>query len=339
MARQGSAKPSSRVRFPPTPPDQKRSAHVEDAGALDVVEPSGPWRGRHEAAFLEHDLAQDPLEDPAALARTTGGGNRVEVRELPLCSSRRSDRSTLALPLSASDWSRHERHMARRPRLRAAEEASDRRRRQALRSVATSAPRAGSVEALWTAQIDLDRVPAVRAAVDAVSLARADVHDDRDPRARGAPRHGRHWRAGALPDRTTPHARNAGWHVRLCGRPSRAVRGRHNSAVNARDPRGARDEATQVLSSFATASSDRLTGLRAGRTARGNRGHGPRVRSAHPRLLDRVVGVRDVRDDNNRVQRLTFLLWLFAFLVCLSVLSFIAFGYLGHALDAFPKLG
>ena len=48
--------------------------------------------------------------------------------------------------------------------------------------------------------------------------------------------------------------------------------------------------------------------------------------------------MRDVRDDNIRVQRLTFLLWLFAFLVCLSVLGFIAFGYLGHALDAFPKL-
>jgi hypothetical protein len=49
--------------------------------------------------------------------------------------------------------------------------------------------------------------------------------------------------------------------------------------------------------------------------------------------------MRDVRDDNNRVQRLTFLLWLFAFLVCLGVLSLIASGYLGHALDAFPKLG
>jgi len=36
---------------------------------------------------------------------------------------------------------------------------------------------------------------------------------------------------------------------------------------------------------------------------------------------------------------LTFLLWLFAFLVCLSVLGFIGFGYLRHALDAFPKLG
>ncbi len=49
--------------------------------------------------------------------------------------------------------------------------------------------------------------------------------------------------------------------------------------------------------------------------------------------------MREVRDDNNRVQRLTFLLWLFAFLVCLSVLGFIGFGYLRHALDAFPKLG
>jgi Na+/proline symporter len=49
--------------------------------------------------------------------------------------------------------------------------------------------------------------------------------------------------------------------------------------------------------------------------------------------------VRDVRDDSNRVQRLTFLLWLFAFLVCLSALGFIGFGYLSHALDNFPKLG
>ncbi len=49
--------------------------------------------------------------------------------------------------------------------------------------------------------------------------------------------------------------------------------------------------------------------------------------------------MREVRDDSNRVQRLTFLLWLFAFLVCLSVLGFIGFGYLRHALDAFPKLG
>ncbi len=49
--------------------------------------------------------------------------------------------------------------------------------------------------------------------------------------------------------------------------------------------------------------------------------------------------MRDLRDDNNRVQRITFLLWLFAFFVCLSVQSFIAFGYLGHALDTFPKLG
>ena len=49
--------------------------------------------------------------------------------------------------------------------------------------------------------------------------------------------------------------------------------------------------------------------------------------------------VRQVRKDSDHVRRVAFLLWLFAFLVCLAFLGFIAFGYLGNALDRFPKLG
>jgi hypothetical protein len=49
--------------------------------------------------------------------------------------------------------------------------------------------------------------------------------------------------------------------------------------------------------------------------------------------------VRQVRDDSTHVRNTAFLLWIFAFLVCLAVLGFIAFGYLGQALDGLPKLG
>jgi hypothetical protein len=48
--------------------------------------------------------------------------------------------------------------------------------------------------------------------------------------------------------------------------------------------------------------------------------------------------VKRVRDDSNQVRNTAFLLWVFAFLVCLAVLGFIAFGYIGSALDGLPKL-
>jgi hypothetical protein len=43
-------------------------------------------------------------------------------------------------------------------------------------------------------------------------------------------------------------------------------------------------------------------------------------------------------DDSTHVRNSAFLMWIFAFLVCLAVLGFIAFGYLGHALDRLPTL-
>jgi len=49
--------------------------------------------------------------------------------------------------------------------------------------------------------------------------------------------------------------------------------------------------------------------------------------------------LKQVRDDSTDVRNSAFLLWIFAFLVCLAVLGFIAFGYIGHALDGLPKLG
>jgi hypothetical protein len=49
--------------------------------------------------------------------------------------------------------------------------------------------------------------------------------------------------------------------------------------------------------------------------------------------------VHDVHEDSGHVRRVAFRLWIFAFLVCLAFLGFIAYGYLGSALDHFPKLG
>jgi amino acid permease len=49
--------------------------------------------------------------------------------------------------------------------------------------------------------------------------------------------------------------------------------------------------------------------------------------------------VREVREESSNVRRIAFLLWIFAFLVCLAFLGFIAYGYFGNALDRFPKLG
>ncbi len=48
--------------------------------------------------------------------------------------------------------------------------------------------------------------------------------------------------------------------------------------------------------------------------------------------------MREVREDSGYVRRVAFLLWIFAFLVCVAVLGFIAYGYLGDALDRLPKL-
>jgi len=48
--------------------------------------------------------------------------------------------------------------------------------------------------------------------------------------------------------------------------------------------------------------------------------------------------VREVREHSGYVRRVAFLLWIFAFLVCVAFLGFIAFGYLGHALDGLPKV-
>jgi hypothetical protein len=48
--------------------------------------------------------------------------------------------------------------------------------------------------------------------------------------------------------------------------------------------------------------------------------------------------VRQVREDSTHVRNVAFLLWIFAFLVCLAFLGFIVFGYFGDALDRFPKL-
>jgi amino acid permease len=49
--------------------------------------------------------------------------------------------------------------------------------------------------------------------------------------------------------------------------------------------------------------------------------------------------VREVREESGNVRRIAFLLWIFALLVCLAFLGFIAYGYFGNALDRFPKLG
>jgi hypothetical protein len=48
--------------------------------------------------------------------------------------------------------------------------------------------------------------------------------------------------------------------------------------------------------------------------------------------------VRTVRKDSGDVRRLAFLLWIFAFLVCLAFLGFIAYGYLGDVLGGLPQL-
>jgi hypothetical protein len=48
--------------------------------------------------------------------------------------------------------------------------------------------------------------------------------------------------------------------------------------------------------------------------------------------------VREVRQDANNVRRIAFLLWIFAFLVCLAFLGFIVHGYFASALDHLPKL-
>ncbi len=48
--------------------------------------------------------------------------------------------------------------------------------------------------------------------------------------------------------------------------------------------------------------------------------------------------MKQVRDDSTHVRNGAFLLWIFAFLVCVAVFGFIAFGYVGHALDSLPKL-
>ena len=49
--------------------------------------------------------------------------------------------------------------------------------------------------------------------------------------------------------------------------------------------------------------------------------------------------MRTVREDSGDVRRLAFLLWIFAFLVCLAFLGFLVHGYFGNALDGLPKLG
>jgi hypothetical protein len=48
--------------------------------------------------------------------------------------------------------------------------------------------------------------------------------------------------------------------------------------------------------------------------------------------------VRQVREDSGYVRRVAFLLWIFAFLVCVAFLGFIAYGYFGDALDQLPKV-
>jgi len=48
--------------------------------------------------------------------------------------------------------------------------------------------------------------------------------------------------------------------------------------------------------------------------------------------------VREVREDSGYVRRVAFLLWIFAFLVCVAFLGFIAYGYLGHAVDGLPRV-
>jgi hypothetical protein len=49
--------------------------------------------------------------------------------------------------------------------------------------------------------------------------------------------------------------------------------------------------------------------------------------------------VREVREDSGNVRRLAFLMWIFAFLVCLAFLGFIVYGYLEDVLAGLPKLG
>jgi hypothetical protein len=48
--------------------------------------------------------------------------------------------------------------------------------------------------------------------------------------------------------------------------------------------------------------------------------------------------MRDVREDSAHVRRVAFLLWLFAFLVCLAFFAFIVRHYIDDLITGFPKL-
>ncbi len=48
--------------------------------------------------------------------------------------------------------------------------------------------------------------------------------------------------------------------------------------------------------------------------------------------------MRDAHEDSAHVRRVAFLLWLFAFLVCLAFLGFIARHYLDDVIAAFPRI-
>jgi len=48
--------------------------------------------------------------------------------------------------------------------------------------------------------------------------------------------------------------------------------------------------------------------------------------------------VRDVHEDSAHVRRVAFLLWLFAFLVCLAFFGFIVRHYLDDVIVGFPRL-
>ncbi len=48
--------------------------------------------------------------------------------------------------------------------------------------------------------------------------------------------------------------------------------------------------------------------------------------------------MRDVREDSAHVRRLAFLLWLFAFLVCLAFFGFIVRHYIDDLIVGFPRL-
>jgi hypothetical protein len=62
------------------------------------------------------------------------------------------------------------------------------------------------------------------------------------------------------------------------------------------------------------------------------------TRGKEDREAHELANMRQVHEDSGYVRRVAFLLWVFAFLVCVAFLGFIGFGYLRDVFDGLPKL-